>query len=68
MSDVDWSKLEQFPVDTTVHCNCGAEYRSRAKGTYTDGHAVLRSQERCPACGKDDDIRKIASDPEMYSL
>lgn len=65
---VDWSKFDQYPEDT-ITCQCGAVYRSHAKGKIEVDAFVLYTRKPCPGCGKTSDhVRRVSSDPELVTL
>ena len=63
---IDWSVFDKFS-ESTCACNCGAEFRSHAKSVF-DPAARIVSRKPCPSCGRNDDLRRVASDTEVYAL
>ena len=61
---IDWSSSDKYPEDT-CSCRCGNVYRSHAKYTKEQG---LVSRKPCADCGKDNDLRRVESDPESFSV
>lgn len=52
--------------DVAKECWCGAEYRSHA--IFDKDAKRMVARKPCPQCGKDDNFRKISSDPETMTL
>lgn len=63
---IDWSAFDKFPQDT-CYCRCGTAFRSHGKFVMAPSPGIV-SREPCPSCGKTDDIAKVSSDPELYTL
>lgn len=62
--DIDWSSFDSDP-QKTCKCNCGAEFRSHVKWTTSNGKI---SRRPCPLCGRDDNLKEIYSDPEVWEV
>lgn len=65
MNDIDWSPFDRLP-EMTCYCRCGAVFRSHAKVALNVPGLVTRLA--CPACDKDNDCRRVSSDPETYKI
>ncbi len=63
--DVDWTVFDQYP-ESTCYCNCDAIFRSHAKIVMSIRRSV--SRKPCPDCGKNDNLRRVSSDPETYII
>lgn len=64
---IDWSPFDALP-EMTCHCRCGAIYRSHAKGVRADGEIAMISRQPCPQCGSNQNLWKIASEPEIWRI
>jgi hypothetical protein len=64
---VDWSKFTDPPC-TTVTCRCGYVFRSHAKTVKVDGRWIAVSKEPCIQCGRSDNIWKVSTDPESFTI
>jgi len=60
----EWAIFDQYP-ENTCECMCGAVYRSHSRYTMARG---LISRKPCPACGKDNGVRRSSSDPEYMTI
>jgi len=71
---VDWSTF--VGEKPTVHCQCGAVYKTLAKGvvlgTLADGRNrrfTIITQDPCPKCGKTiDHAMRVEHDPERQTI
>ena len=63
MVDIDWSGFN-WPEDE-CECCCGALFRSHTKWVTNRG---VVSRKPCPACGRDDNYRRVTSEPELVTL
>lgn len=64
---IDWLMFDKNGyAESTCHCRCGVNYRSHAKFVGDLGCCVSRKQ--CPSCGRIDQLFKIESDPEVWTL
>lgn len=62
---IDWSRFGD-EITQTCFCRCGAEFRSHAKIDMTVRKSV--SKDPCPGCEDHDNLRRVSSDPESWSL
>lgn len=65
MSKINWSVFNNDP-ENNCYCRCGAIFRSHAKFVGVLGKMVARKP--CPACGKNDDMQRVSSDPESFII
>lgn len=65
MSEIDWSIFDKYPEDT-CDCRCGKVFRTHSKFVAELSRVITRKP--CPDCGKNDNFRKISSDPEKWTL
>ncbi len=64
---VDWLMFDKSGyAEATCHCRCGVTYRSHAQSDPERGCCVSRRE--CPGCKATDQLFKIESDPETWSL
>jgi hypothetical protein len=63
---LDWSKSDKYPEDT-IYCACGHIFRSHSQFDAT-APKKIRLRKACPKCARDDDFRRISSDPESMTI
>ena len=61
---IDWSGFTG-PEDT-CYCRCGEVFRSHSK--YVLAAKKNITMKLCPQCKKNDDCKKIQSDPEIMTI
>lgn len=64
--EIDWSEFDRFSEDT-MHCRCGVVFRSHGKTVLTP-HPHHVTRKPCPGCWKNNDIRRVVSDPEEFTI
>lgn len=68
---IDWSPFDKWS-ENTCECRCGTVFRSHSKtvmtGATAPGHLELRSRKPCPACGRDNLLVRVSSDPEVFTI
>lgn len=64
--DTDWSSVDRFH-ESTCTCRCGAVFRAHAKCVRAPAPRLI-ARKRCPSCGRDDDICRISSGPELMTI
>jgi hypothetical protein len=67
-NDIDWSIFS--PGDEgQVSCRCGGSYSSHVKGIWVaEDQYKMHSQRPCPNCGQDDDIYRVTTEPESFTI
>ena len=65
--EIDWAPLQQYE-ESTCYCNCGKVFGSHAKGVSTGAGFSVVSQRPCPSCGQNDDLRRVSSPPEKWTV
>ena len=64
---VDFSAFENDPISQTMYCNCNAVYRSHGK-LVMEPKPHYVTLKPCPECGKNNDIRRVSNDPEIFTI
>lgn len=66
--NIDWQPFDKYPEDT-ITCQCGAVYKSHAKGKIVDGQFCIYTRKPCPACEKTyGHVRRASSEPELVTI
>lgn len=66
MQEIDWSTFDDLP-ESECECRCGAIFRSHTKGIYRD-RVLAISRKPCPSCGRNNNLRRVSSDPESFTI
>jgi hypothetical protein len=66
MTEIDWTVLDEYP-ENTCYCWCETVFRSHAKFVLKP-EPGMRTRKPCPKCARDDNCRRISSDPETWTV
>ena len=68
MNTINWKDKERYPI-MNISCHCGGMFRGAVHFDYNAnrGDRIL-SENPCPICGKNNNIYKVASDKENFTL
>ena len=61
----DWLPHLKFPEDT-CYCRCGHVFRSHARIDMERRRSI--SRKPCPGCEKHDELRRVTSDQEVWTV
>ena len=64
---VDFSAFEHESISQTMYCRCNAIYRSHGK-LVMESKPHYVTQKPCPGCGRNNDIRSVSNDPELFII
>lgn len=62
--NIDWSEFTG--AEDTCRCRCGKIFRSHAK--FVMAAKGMITEKPCPHCGKNNDCRRVTSDPEVMEV
>ena len=62
---VDWSVFDKYS-ESTCYCRCGCVFQSHSKIDMELRRSIARKP--CPECGKNDDLRRVSSGPEIMTI